>query len=103
MFATMSMYVTSFVKVINHFNFYFTGFISPMFFFSGVVFPISQMPRGLQYFAELIPLTHPTRLMRSLCAGRYDWVLLADFLYMLIFIAVVGRLAVQRLKRRMIR
>ena len=44
MFATLSLWVTSFVKTINHFNFYLTGIISPMFFFSGVVFPISNLP-----------------------------------------------------------
>jgi lipooligosaccharide transport system permease protein len=32
MFASLSLLITSFVKTINHFNFYFTGFISPMFF-----------------------------------------------------------------------
>ncbi len=103
MFATMSMLITSYVKVINHFNFYFTGFLSPMFFFSGVVFPISQLPRGIQYFAELVPLTHPTRFLRGICTGRYEWILLADLLYILIFIAIVGHFAVRRLKRRMIR
>ncbi|MFP4618569.1 MAG: ABC transporter permease [Spirochaetaceae bacterium] len=33
MFAALSLLITSFVKNINHFNFYFSGFISPMFFF----------------------------------------------------------------------
>lgn len=103
MFGTMSMFVTSFVKVINHFNFYFTGLLSPMFFFSGVVFPLSQLPRGLQWFAELVPLTHPTRLVRGLCTGRYDWIMLADLAYILAFIAIMGLLAVRRLQKRMIR
>ena len=35
MFGTLSLWITSFVKTINHFNFYLTGIISPMFFFSG--------------------------------------------------------------------
>ncbi|MDP4094798.1 MAG: ABC transporter permease, partial [Bacillota bacterium] len=44
MFGTLSLLITSFVKNINHFNFYFTGLLTPMFFFSGVVFPISNLP-----------------------------------------------------------
>ncbi len=103
MFGTMSMFVTSFVKVINHFNFYFTGLLSPMFFFSGVVFPLSQLPGGLQWFAELVPLTHPTRLVRNLCNGRYDCILLLDLAYILAFILLFGMLAVRRLQKRMIR
>jgi len=40
MFSALSLLVTSFVKTIQHFNFYFTGLISPMFFFSGVNYPL---------------------------------------------------------------
>lgn len=32
---------------INHFNFYFTGFLSPMSFFSGTVFPAVRLTRNL--------------------------------------------------------
>jgi len=63
MFAAVSLLVTSYVKTINHFNFYFTGFISPMFFFSGVVFPIGNLPGIFRPFAELVPLTHSVRLV----------------------------------------
>ena len=66
MFSVMALLVTSFVRTINHFNFYFTGFISPMFFFSGVVFPISNLPAYIRPFAEIIPLTHSVRLTRAI-------------------------------------
>ena len=44
--------VTSFVKTINYFNFYLTGIISPMFFFSGVIFPISNLPPSVRFVAD---------------------------------------------------
>jgi len=102
MFATISLLVTSFVKTINHFNFYMTGFLSPMFFFSGVVFPVSSLPPALRPFAEVVPLTHPVRIMRGICDGRLEWIHLADALYIVVFILVVGTLAVHRLKKRLI-
>jgi len=102
MFASLSLLITSFVKTINHFNFYFTGFISPMFFFSGVVFPISKLPAKLQPFAEAVPLTHSVRLVRAVCTGNYRWALGLDLLYIFVFIAVVGFLAVHRLKKRLV-
>ena len=102
MFAALSLFVTSFVKTINHFNFYFTGFISPMFFFSGVVFPISKLPAPIQPLAEVIPLTHSVRLVRAVCTSRYQASLLLDLLYIFVFIAVVGFLAVKRLKKRLV-
>ena len=102
MFGALSLLITSFVKTINHFNFYFTGFISPMFFFSGVVFPISKLPAPIQPLAEIIPLTHSVRLVRAMCTSNYRPLLILDLLYIFVFIGVVGFLAVKRLKKRLV-
>ncbi len=102
MFASISLLVTSFVKTINHFNFYLTGFISPMFFFSGVVFPVSNLPSSVRFVAEVIPLTHSVRLVRAVCTSSYRLALLGDLGYIVVFIAIVGFLAVRRLRRRLI-
>jgi lipooligosaccharide transport system permease protein len=103
MFATLSLWVTSFVKTINHFNFYLTGVISPMFFFSGVVFPISNLPPSVRFIAEIVPLTHCVRLARAVCMGHYTPSLLLSLAYAVVFTAVMGWLAVRRLRRRLIR
>lgn len=103
MFATLSMWITSWVKNINHFNFYFTGFLSPMFFFSGTVFPIENLPQALQWAAEFVPLTHVVRLARAFCVPEgLSWFLLNDLFYCLIFIMITGYLAVRGIKKRMI-
>ena len=103
MFATLSLWVTSFVKTIQHFNFYFTGFVSPMFFFSGVVFPISNLPPSVRFLAELLPLTHCVRLSRAVCIGQYPPSLLLSLAYAAVFTVIVGWLAIRRLRRRLIR
>jgi lipooligosaccharide transport system permease protein len=102
MFAALSLLVTSFVKTIQHFNFYFTGFISPIFFFSGVVFPIENLPAPVRPLAEIVPLTHSVRLVRSVCTNNYRPVLLLDLLYIAIFILVVGYFAIRRLRKRLV-
>ena len=73
-----------------------------MFFFSGVVFPISNLPAYIRPFAEIIPLTHSVRLTRAVCAGQYHLILLLDMLYIIVFILVVGFFAVKRLKKRLV-
>jgi len=103
MFATLSLWVTSFVKTINHFNFYLTGIISPMFFFSGVVFPISNLPPSVRFVAEIVPLTHCVRLARAVCIGHYPPSLLLSLAYAVIFTALTGWLAIRRLRRRLVR
>lgn len=102
MFATLSLLVTSYVKTINHFNFYLTGIISPMFFFSGVVFPVSNLPQSVRFVAEIVPLTHAVRIVRAICTSRYQWSLLADLAYIAVFIVVIGLLAIHRLRRRLV-
>jgi lipooligosaccharide transport system permease protein len=102
MFSALSLLVTSFVKTIDHFNFYFTGFLSPLFFFCGVVFPVSTLPKPLQFLAEIMPLTHPLRLSRAICFDRFNISLLWDISYIFIFIMVVGFFAIRRLKKKLI-
>jgi lipooligosaccharide transport system permease protein len=102
MFATLSLLVTSYVKTINHFNFYLTGIISPMFFFSGVVFPVTDLPDSIRFIAEIVPLTHAVRLVRAVCTSRYQVGLLADLAYILFFTVIIGLLAIRRLRRRLV-
>lgn len=103
MFACLGLSVTSYVKTINHFSFYFTGCITPMFFFSGVVFPTSRLPAVIRPLVEVLPLTHLVRLVRAACAGTFEPLLLLDFLYCLVFIPLVGGFAIHRLRRRIVR
>jgi lipooligosaccharide transport system permease protein len=102
MFGAIALVITSFVNNLNYFNFFFTGFLSPMFFFSGLVFPLSNLPKPLQFVAEILPLTHPIRMARSLCTGRLDGTIVFDFFYCLLFIVVFGYLATKLLKKRLI-
>jgi lipooligosaccharide transport system permease protein len=102
MFGALSLYVTSFVKNINHFSFYFTGLLSPMFFFSGTIFPLDSLPTYLRPFAEILPLTHSVRLTRSLAVGRFSAALLLDLAFLLLVTGVAGGLAIRRLRRRIV-
>jgi lipooligosaccharide transport system permease protein len=102
MFGALSLLVTSYVQNINHFNFYFTGFLSPMFFFSGTVFPLSSLPRALRPIAEILPLTHAIRLNRSLVLGRFSPMLLADFAFVVAVTLVAAYFAIRRLRQRIV-
>jgi len=102
-FAALSLLVTSFVKTINQFNFYFTGLISPMFFFSGVVFPVENLPGCVRGVAEIVPLTHSVRWARAVCGNSYEAGLFLDLAYIVVFVVVVGFAAIRRLRRILVR
>ncbi|MFZ5896315.1 MAG: ABC transporter permease [Myxococcota bacterium] len=101
-FGALSLYVTSFVKNINHFNFFFTGLLSPMFFFCGAVFPLEQLPTSLRVVSEFLPLTHAIRLARCIALGQWSALLVWDTVYLVVFSVLVGHLAIERLKRRIV-
>ena len=103
MFAALALLITSYVKTINHFNFFMTGIISPMFFFAGVVFPVSDLPKAIRPLAEIVPLTHSVRIMRCICDSELPAILWWDVCYIAIFTAIVGLLAIKRLNKRLIK
>jgi lipooligosaccharide transport system permease protein len=102
LFASLSLVVTSFVKSIDQFSFYFTGLLSPMFFFSGIVFPLSSLPKPLMMVAEMMPLTHPVRISRSIFFMRHDPHLWFDLLYMVIVTLIFAVIGIRRLTRKLI-
>jgi lipooligosaccharide transport system permease protein len=102
MFAAFGLYITSFVTNINHFNFYFTGLLTPMFFFSGVVFPLTSLPVFLRPLAEVFPLTHSARFIRAFCFNRFDWLAGVSLIYMVLFTVVVAYVAIRRLEKRIV-
>ncbi len=101
MFAGISLFVTSFIKSIDNFSFYTTGFLSPMFFFSGTVFPLSQFPDFLRPIIEILPLTHSIRLSRAILFSRWEYFTF-DILYIIIISAVFGYLGIKGIKKRLI-
>jgi len=102
MFAALSLFITSFVSNINHFNFYFSGFLSPMFFFSGVIFPLDNLPKVLRILAEVFPLTHVVRLARNLDMLTLTPSVGYDLLFIAAFTVIIGWLGISRLTKRLI-
>ena len=102
MFASMGFFVTSFVNTINHFSILFTAVLSPMFFFSGVIFPLERLPSVVRPIAELLPLTHPVRIGRTWALGVRNDHLWWDIAYIVLFIGIIGSLALMRLRKKLI-
>ena len=63
--------------------------IIPLFLFSGTFFPISQLPRVLQFLAYVTPLYHGVALCRDLTLGHVDgWVDLGHAAYLSLWVGV---------------
>jgi len=88
LFASIAVLFTSIVPAIYSFNYYFTLFITPMFFFSGVFFPLSSFPEIVRTLSWIVPLTPVVHLTRALINGEFQLDLLWA-LALIIFLTVL--------------
>ncbi len=70
-FSSMALIFNALAKGYDFFNYYFTLFLTPMMFLSGVFFPRDQLPPFLQSASEALPLTHVVELVRPLFMDRW--------------------------------
>jgi lipooligosaccharide transport system permease protein len=70
MFSSIALFFTSLSATIYTFNYFFTLFITPMFFFSGVFFPLDAFSPTVQKLCWISPLTPAANLSRALVSGH---------------------------------
>ncbi len=102
-FSSIGLFFTGMVRAIEVFNLPIFLFVTPMFLFSGTFFPIENLPVWAQRFAQLFPLTHLVKLVRSLCFGIMEAQLLWSLAYLVVFSAVFFPLAVRKMHRRLVK
>lgn len=86
----------------SNFNFVFRFVVTPLFLFSGVFFPLTQLPKGLQMAAWCTPLFHGVELTRGLTLGTLDpWTWVAHIAYLIDLLAVGVAVAFHTFDRRL--
>jgi lipooligosaccharide transport system permease protein len=64
--GALGLLATSYVRNINQFQTVYSFMIAPMFYFSGIFFPLEQMPPVLRHVAEALPLSQGVMLSQAL-------------------------------------
>jgi lipooligosaccharide transport system permease protein len=103
MIGSIAMIMTATATTIGAMNNFFTLFVLPMFWVSGVFFPLDRLPDALQAAAWALPLTPAAALVRGLVTGDMSWWMLLWLLEMIAFTLVALRLASFFMHRRLIR
>ena len=101
-FASLAMLFTSFTQSWDFFSYYFTLLIAPLYFFSGIFFPLSTMPKWVTDAAWFNPLYHSVELSRGLVMGNLKLDMIKDTLWLLVFGTLVFLYAVVRIRKRII-
>lgn len=70
-FASLALVFNALAKGYDFFTYYFTLFLTPMMFLSGVFFPLEQLPTWLMVLAQVLPLNHAVMLVRPLFMDQW--------------------------------
>ncbi len=101
MFASIAMIFTSIVPAIYSFNYFFTLFVTPMFFFGGVFFPLSAFPEIVQTLSWVVPLTPVVHLTRALFLGEFNVGLLLALAIIIALIIIFFSTSLITMRRRL--
>jgi len=100
-FAGFGIAMAAMVAKIDQFNYVTALFVTPLFLVSGAFFPISGLPEGFQVLAQLNPLHQLVELVRGSAFG-FEAIDLVRFASLAAFAAVLWRIAIGRMERRLI-
>ncbi len=103
LFSTIAMTVTAVCPSYDFFNYFFTLILAPMFFFSGIFFPLSNFPSWVKIVSSFLPLTHAVNISRSLLFDTLYPSLVFSMLFLIAFAVIFGILSINLIERRVIK
>ena len=70
-FSCLALIFNALAKGYDFFTYYFTLFLTPMMFLSGVFFPLDNLPEAVRWLAMALPLTQAVALVRPLFMDQW--------------------------------
>jgi len=102
-YSAVALCLTSFVTKIEQFDIVMGLGVMPMFLFSGIFFPLTQVPAALRWVFHLVPLFHGVELLRAFTTGAVSWMVAWHVGYLIVAGTVAFALAMSRLERTLIK
>ena len=103
MFSAIGLSFTAVIPLIDYYTYYWTMFITPMFLFSGIFFPLDRLPAGVRIVSWFIPLHQAVDLMRGLILTGDIGSAGAAALWMLVLTSALFVVPMNLLRRRLVK
>ncbi len=84
-FSCMALVFNALAKGYDFFTYYFTLFLTPMMFLSGVFFPLEQLPPVVHGVADWLPLSNAVALVRPLFMDQWPSDVLRHALVLVVY------------------
>jgi lipooligosaccharide transport system permease protein len=101
-FAAISVMVTAIVPGIDSFNYFYTLFMTPMFLFSGIFFPLDSLPPVVSKIAFFTPLYHLVNICRSFSSGLLH-VTIWDIIWIFAVVIILSPYPFRLMRKRVIK
>ncbi len=88
-FSSLALIVNALARGYDFFTYYFTLFLTPTMFVSGIFFPLEQLPEVVRAISQWLPLTNAIDLVRPLFMDQWPQHPLRHLLVLLVY-AVAG-------------
>jgi len=101
-FAEISLMCVALVPGVDSLNYFYTLFMSPMFLFSGIFFPLDSLPSFVSKIAWFTPLFHLTNVCRALAEGSPGKAL-EGVTWIIVVVIILAPFPFKLMRRRIIR
>jgi lipooligosaccharide transport system permease protein len=101
-FAAIGLSFTSIVGNVDYFSYYYTLFITPLFLFSGIFYPLNRLPQWTHVVAWFTPLYHLVRITRGLILGPNALAVVGNAAWLLVVTAALFVVPVIYMRRRLV-
>ena len=101
-FGMLGLTFTSLIRTMDWYSFYYTLFITPLFLFSGIFYPLNRLPEWVHVVAWCTPLYHLVEITRGLVLGPDALSVLGNALWLLVVIVALFVVPVRALRRRLV-
>src|SRR5436853_2334556 len=102
-FGAFGLVMNSLAPGYDFFTYFFTLVLTPMLLFSGVYFPIDQMPAALASIANVLPLKHAIDIARPLMMGRVPSGMLVHIAVLAAYAVVAYYVALVLTRKRLLK
>jgi lipooligosaccharide transport system permease protein len=101
-FATMGMTFTTLVARVELYSYYYTLFITPLFLFSGIFYPLDRLPDWTHVVAWFTPLYHLVQITRGLVLGPDALAVIGNAAWLAVVTLAIFVVPVRAMRRRLV-
>jgi lipooligosaccharide transport system permease protein len=101
-FGMLGITFTSLVRSIDHYGYYYTLFITPLFLFSGIFYPLDKLPGWVSTVAWFTPLYHLVKITRGLALDPNALAVLGNAAWLALLTLALFAVPVRAMRRRLV-